>query len=240
MPDKLKTAYEGENFQLYRIIKPGMDKNAGETPKKPIRLNPAAAAAAAGQPAPADAKAAVVPAPEPRRPSPWRLRPPPALAPRRRWFQTPDAETLDTAPKTLSRGGERAVSRLTPRRASFAYIGGVFRALAHRTKAYAMAAVSPLAPPSLPEHADRWEGVRFASGAAGIRYKGRTDVLLAVFDEGTQVAGVFTTLQMSLRALWTWCRARPRRRPGAGAGGRQFRQRQPLSPASVGVGGDQR
>ena len=63
MPDKLKTMYEGDNFQLYRIIKPGMDKNALETPKKPIRLNAAAAAAAAGQPAPGAAAppAAAVP-----------------------------------------------------------------------------------------------------------------------------------------------------------------------------------
>ena len=47
MPDKLKTMYEGDNFQLYRIIKPGMDPNALDTPKKPFHLNPAAAAAAA-------------------------------------------------------------------------------------------------------------------------------------------------------------------------------------------------
>ena len=59
MPDKLKTMYEGDNFQLYRIIKPGMDPNALDTPKKPIHLNAAAAAAAAGQPAPSSA----VPAP---------------------------------------------------------------------------------------------------------------------------------------------------------------------------------
>ena len=61
MPDKMKTMYEGENFQLYRIIKPGMDKNAMDTPKKPIRLNPAAAAAAAGQPAPAPAPSSAPP-----------------------------------------------------------------------------------------------------------------------------------------------------------------------------------
>ena len=52
MPDKLKTIYEGDNFQLYRIVKPGMDRNALEVPKKPIHMNAAAAAAAAGQPAP--------------------------------------------------------------------------------------------------------------------------------------------------------------------------------------------
>jgi glutamate N-acetyltransferase/amino-acid N-acetyltransferase len=51
-------------------------------------------------------------------------------------------------------------------------------------------AVSPLAPtnvPDMPEIA----GVRLATAEAGIRYKNRTDVLLALFDEGTTVAGVF-------------------------------------------------
>ncbi len=69
-----------------------------------------------------------------------------------------------------------------------------------------MAAVSPLAPPSLPELRPV-EGVRFASGAAGIRYKGRTDVLLALFDEGTQVAGVFTRSKCPSAPV-DWCRAR--------------------------------
>jgi glutamate N-acetyltransferase/amino-acid N-acetyltransferase len=50
--------------------------------------------------------------------------------------------------------------------------------------------VSPLALPlpALPPVA----GVRLAVGEAGIRYKGRTDVLLADFRPGTTVAGVFT------------------------------------------------
>jgi glutamate N-acetyltransferase/amino-acid N-acetyltransferase len=51
--------------------------------------------------------------------------------------------------------------------------------------------VSPLAPKnfaSLPPIA----GVRFATAEAGIKYKNRTDVLLAVLDAGTTVAGVFT------------------------------------------------
>lgn len=50
---------------------------------------------------------------------------------------------------------------------------------------------SPLAPagfPVLPEIA----GVRFASAAAGVKYQDRTDVMLAVMDPGTSVAGVFT------------------------------------------------
>ena len=36
------------------------------------------------------------------------------------------------------------------------------------------------------------EGVRIATAEAGIKYKNRTDLLAMVFDEGTQVAGVFT------------------------------------------------
>src|ERR1700680_2471309 len=52
-------------------------------------------------------------------------------------------------------------------------------------------AVSPLAPkhiPAMPPIA----GVRLATAAAGIRYANRTDVLLALLDPRTTVAGVFT------------------------------------------------
>ncbi|WP_050928935.1 bifunctional glutamate N-acetyltransferase/amino-acid acetyltransferase ArgJ [Aestuariivita boseongensis] len=51
--------------------------------------------------------------------------------------------------------------------------------------------VSPLAPerfPVLPVI----DGVTFAATAAGVRYKGRTDVMLALLQPGTSVAGVFT------------------------------------------------
>jgi glutamate N-acetyltransferase/amino-acid N-acetyltransferase len=68
------------------------------------------------------------------------------------------------------------------------------------------AAVSPLAPKSYPELPDI-EGVRFAAGEAGIRYKGRTDVMLALFDKGTQVAGVFTQSRCPSAPV-DWCRAR--------------------------------
>jgi glutamate N-acetyltransferase / amino-acid N-acetyltransferase len=47
--------------------------------------------------------------------------------------------------------------------------------------------------------------VRFATAEAGIRYKGRTDVLLAVFDEGTAVAGVFTRSLCPSAAI-DWCK----------------------------------
>ncbi len=53
-------------------------------------------------------------------------------------------------------------------------------------------AVSPLAPkggfPDLPEVG----GVRFATVAAGVRYAGRTDVMLAELAPGTVIAGTFT------------------------------------------------
>ncbi len=53
-------------------------------------------------------------------------------------------------------------------------------------------AVSPLAPDSFPD-LPRIEGVTFATGAAGIKYKNRDDVMLALLKPGTTVAGVFTT-----------------------------------------------
>jgi glutamate N-acetyltransferase/amino-acid N-acetyltransferase len=53
------------------------------------------------------------------------------------------------------------------------------------------ASVSPLAPKTYPEM-PAVRGVRMATAAAGIKYKGRTDVLLMVFDRPAAVAGVFT------------------------------------------------
>ncbi|MHB1305133.1 MAG: bifunctional glutamate N-acetyltransferase/amino-acid acetyltransferase ArgJ [Acidiphilium sp.] len=63
--------------------------------------------------------------------------------------------------------------------------------------------VSPLALP-LPEMPPV-EGVRFATAAAGIRYRGRTDVLLAEFAPGTAVAGVLTRNKCP-GAPVSWCR----------------------------------
>jgi len=64
--------------------------------------------------------------------------------------------------------------------------------------------ISPLAPknpPVLPPI----DGFRLATAEAGIRYKGRTDVLLALFDEGTSVAGVFTKSKCPSAPV-EWCR----------------------------------
>ena len=66
-------------------------------------------------------------------------------------------------------------------------------------------AISPLAPkqvPNLPAIA----GVRLATAEAGIRYAGRTDVLLALFAEGTTTAGVFTQSKCPSAPV-EWCRA---------------------------------
>ncbi len=64
--------------------------------------------------------------------------------------------------------------------------------------------VSPLAPArfaALPPLA----GVRLATGEAGVKYKDRTDVLLAVLAPGTQVAGVFTRSRTASAPV-DWCR----------------------------------
>jgi glutamate N-acetyltransferase/amino-acid N-acetyltransferase len=67
------------------------------------------------------------------------------------------------------------------------------------------ATISPLAPASFPEMPPI-DGVRFATAAAGIRYPGRTDVLVALFDAGTAVAGVFTRSKCPSAPV-DWCRA---------------------------------
>jgi glutamate N-acetyltransferase/amino-acid N-acetyltransferase len=64
--------------------------------------------------------------------------------------------------------------------------------------------VSPMAVP-LPE-LPPVAGVRLAAAAAGIRYKGRTDVVMAELAPGTTVAGVFTRNQCP-GAPVDWCRA---------------------------------
>ena len=65
--------------------------------------------------------------------------------------------------------------------------------------------VSPLAPKSYPD-LPAIAGVRFATAEAGIKYKGRTDVLLMAFDEGTTAAGVLTRSKCSSAAV-DWCKA---------------------------------
>ena len=67
-----------------------------------------------------------------------------------------------------------------------------------------MAKISPFAPKKLPE-LPPIDGVRMAACAAGIRYAGRTDLLLALFEPATMVAGVFTRSKTASAAV-DWCR----------------------------------
>ena len=64
--------------------------------------------------------------------------------------------------------------------------------------------ISPLAPTDVPDM-PAIAGVRLATAEAGIRYRGRTDVLLAVLDRGTAVAGVFTKSKCASAPV-EWCR----------------------------------
>ena len=65
--------------------------------------------------------------------------------------------------------------------------------------------ISPLAPKHVPDM-PAIAGVRLATAEAGIRYKNRTDVLLALFEPGTTVAGVFTRSKCPSAPV-EWCRA---------------------------------
>ena len=64
--------------------------------------------------------------------------------------------------------------------------------------------VSPFAPSELAKP-PKIAGVRFATAEAGIKYKGREDLLLAVLPEGTIAAGV-TTRSKTCSAPVLWCR----------------------------------
>ena len=63
---------------------------------------------------------------------------------------------------------------------------------------------SPFAPKHVPVM-PVVEGVRFATAAAGIRYKGRTDLMVATLDPGSVAAGVLTRSKTASAAV-TWCR----------------------------------
>jgi glutamate N-acetyltransferase/amino-acid N-acetyltransferase len=67
-----------------------------------------------------------------------------------------------------------------------------------------MSTVSPLAPASFPD-LPPLAGVRLGVAAAGVKYKNRTDVLLAELDAGTTVAGTFTRSKTASAPV-DWCR----------------------------------
>src|SRR5215475_15708494 len=67
-----------------------------------------------------------------------------------------------------------------------------------------MIAISPLAPMVFPSLAPI-AGVRLAAFAAGIRYTGRDDLMLAELAPGSAIAGVFTR-SLTAGAPVLWCR----------------------------------
>ena len=67
-----------------------------------------------------------------------------------------------------------------------------------------MAGVSPLAPERFPE-LPPIAGVRLAAYDAGVRYRGRNDLMVAELAPGTTVAGVFTQSQTPGQPV-IWCR----------------------------------
>ena len=64
--------------------------------------------------------------------------------------------------------------------------------------------ISPLAPKN-PTMLPPMEGVRIATAQAGIKYAGRTDLLLMVFDQPASAAGVFTKSKCASAPV-DWCR----------------------------------
>src|SRR3954464_4852201 len=74
--------------------------------------------------------------------------------------------------------------------------------LSEQPMSHPVSSLAPTSPPTLPPIA----GVRLATAEAGIRYKGRTDVLYVALDEGTEVAGVFTRSRCPSAPV-DWCRA---------------------------------
>jgi len=65
-------------------------------------------------------------------------------------------------------------------------------------------AISPFAPETLVT-LPPLDGVRFATAEAGIRYKGRTDLMVSIMDEGTTAAGVLTQSKTASAPV-LWCR----------------------------------
>jgi len=78
-----------------------------------------------------------------------------------------------------------------------------------------MTEVSPLAPKHFPD-LPPLNGVRLATAHCGIRYQGRTDLMVALLDPGTSVAGVFTR-SLTAGSPVDWCRKALASKSGARA-----------------------
>ncbi|MDP2084361.1 MAG: bifunctional glutamate N-acetyltransferase/amino-acid acetyltransferase ArgJ [Gemmobacter sp.] len=90
---------------------------------------------------------------------------------------------LDKLKKQAAKAAESAVETVVP------VVQAATETLAAKVKA--PNPVSPLAPAAFPD-LPVIGGVEFAAAAAGVRYKGRTDVMLVRLAPGTAVAGAFT------------------------------------------------
>ncbi|SIT80348.1 bifunctional glutamate N-acetyltransferase/amino-acid acetyltransferase ArgJ [Pontibaca methylaminivorans] len=96
---------------------------------------------------------------------------------------------------------------------------------------------SPLAPARFPE-LPVISGVRFASTAAGVRYAGRDDVMLALLAPGSTVAGVFTR-SATRSAPVLDCQEKLRHTGGADAAGAAILVNSGNSNAFTGARGEQ-
>ncbi|WP_423210990.1 bifunctional glutamate N-acetyltransferase/amino-acid acetyltransferase ArgJ [Paracoccus yeei] len=124
--------------------------------------------------------------------------------------------------KRAARGAEaptKVKAKAKPESRPESRVEAVSRSVADAARAQAAKKekkVSPLAPatfPALPVI----EGVEFAAGAAGVKYQGRTDVMLVRLAPGTAIAGAFT--KSSTRAASVLdCQAKLALKPDAGAG----------------------
>src|SRR5260370_40675749 len=110
----------------------------------------------------------------------------------------PDQQIARAGDHRKGRGRARGRSHSDPRCAE-AEIAIVTRA----SMGKAVSRLKPAHAPRMPEIA----GVRLATAAAGIRYAGRTDVLLVALDRPTSVAGVFTRSKCPSAPV-EWCRGR--------------------------------
>ncbi|MBK0398610.1 bifunctional glutamate N-acetyltransferase/amino-acid acetyltransferase ArgJ [Limibaculum sp. M0105] len=102
--------------------------------------------------------------------------------------------------------GDDAAARLDAKRRELEALTAEIAALEAATGKKKPAPVSPLAPASFPD-LPAIAGVRLAAGQAGVRYKGRLDVMLAELAPGSVMAGTFTR-SSTRSAPVLWCEER--------------------------------
>ena len=128
-----------------------------------------------------------------------------AKAPKKTQKAKPAAKAK-VAKKPVKKAAPKAkASKPAPKKAAAGKVATKKPAVKKAAARKAKHKVSPLAPKSyakLPPIA----GVSLGTAAAGIKYKGRDDVLVISLPEGTSAAGVFTTSKTASAPV-EWCRA---------------------------------